>query len=213
METVWRKLCVTLLVLCPLISAAQYTYVNIKDRGNKVFSVFFKADYAYDVQIRLTDKSGRTLATEKVFSDGFEKPFNFSNLPDGEYFFRVKVSNNKFDYQVYLGEKTSAFLQEQKEKVAKRRQKKEKDKTESLKDRVLISSAGEDVTIELVDQQIEAVSVFFYVNNTDEFEYYYWEPKEKNSFSYNMSKFGAVPIRVEVVEDGKILAEKEIALN
>lgn len=211
MDRIWRKFFVLIVMLGPFLAVAQDMYVNIKDRGNKVFSVLFKADYPYDVQIRLTDKSGRTLATEKVYSDAFEKPFNFANLPDGVYFFRVKVSNNKFDYQVYLGEKTSAYLQEQKEKVAKRKEKKPKE--ESVKDRVLISSAGEDVTIELVDEQIEAVSVFFYVNNTDEFEYYYWEPKEKTNVSYNMSKFGAVPIRVEVVEDGKILAEKEIALN
>ncbi len=210
---VWRKLYfILLLVSCSMLARAQDTYVNIKDRGNKVFSVFFKADYQYDVQIRLTDKSGRTLATEKVYSDAFEKPFNFANLPDGVYKFQVKFSDTKFDYEVYLGEKTATYLTEQKVKKEKR-QKKSKDSSEKVKNRVLISAAGEDVTIELVDEQIEAISVFFYVNNTDEFEYYYWEPKEKNSFSYDMSKFGAVPVRVEVVEDGKILAEKEIALN
>lgn len=214
--SVWRNLLFLLLLIVePSLVHAQDTYVNIKDRGNKVFSVFFKADYQYDVQIRLTDDSGRTLATEKVFSDGFEKPFNFANLPDGIYKFQVKFSDTKFDYEVYMGEKSATYLTEQKVKKEKQREKrkKEKEKDPTAKDRVLISSAGEDVTIELVDNQIEAISVFFYVNNTDEFEYYYWEPKDKNSFSYDMSKFGSVPVRVEVVEDGKILAEKEIALN
>ena len=205
----------SLLVLGPVLVNGQDTYLNIKDRGGKVFSVVFKADYQWDVSIRLTDDNGRTLATEKIFSDGFEKPFNFSNLPDGLYKFQVKYSDTKFDYEVYLGEKTATYLTEQKVRKEKNRQKriKEKQKNPAAKDRVLISSAGEDVTIELVDEQIEAISVFFYVNNTDEFEYYYLEPKKKNSFSYDMSKFGSVPVRVEVVEDGKILAEKEIALN
>lgn len=213
---IWRKLVFFLLLFSgSVLVYGQDSYLNIRDRGNKVFSVVFKADYQWDVSIRLMDNSGRTLATEKVFSDAFEKPFNFSNLPDGVYKFQVKYSDTKFDYEVYLGEKTAAYLTEQKVKKEKRREKrvKDKEKNPAAKDRVLISAAGEDVTIQLVDEQIEAISVFFYVNNTDEFEYYYWEPKEKNSFSYDMSKFGAVPVRVEVVEDGKILAEKEIALN
>lgn len=213
---IWRKLVFFLLLISGSGSVyGQESSLFIRDRGDKVFSVVFKADYQWDVSIRLMDNNGRTLATEKVFSDGFEKPFNFSNLPDGVYKFQVKYSDTKFDYEVYLGEKTAAYLTEQKVKKEKRREKRAKDKEKNsvAKDRVLISSAGEDVTIQLVDEQIEAISVFFYVNNTDEFEYYYWEPKEKNSFSYDMSKFGAVPVRVEVVEDGKILAEKEIALN
>ncbi len=212
----WRKLVFFLILISgPVLVYGQDTYLNIKDRGNKVFSVVFKADYQWDVSIRLTDDNGRTLATEKVFSDAFEKPFNFSNLPDGVYKFQVKFSDTKFDYEVYLGEKTATYLTEQKVKKEKQREKRVKDKQKNpaAKDRVLISTAGEDVTIQLVDKQIEAISVFFYVNNTDEFEYYYWEPKDRNSFSYDMSKFGAVPVRVEVVEDGKILAEKEIALN
>lgn len=212
----WGKIYFFLLLISgPVLVNGQDTYLNIKDRGNKVFSVVFKAEYQWDVLIRLTDNNGRTLATEKIYSDAFEKPFNFSNLPDGVYKFQVKFSDTKFAYEVYLGEKTATYLTEQKVKKEKQRQRrvKEKEKDPASKDRVLISAAGEDVTIELVDEQIEAISVFFYVNNTDEFEYYYWEPKDKNSFSYDMSKFGSVPVRVEVVEDGKILAEKEIALN
>lgn len=210
---IWRNILIVSFFIGPLAVFAQDTYVNIKDRGNKVFSVFFKADYQYDVQIRLMDDNGRTLATEKVYSDAFEKPFNFTNLPDGVYRFQVKFSETKFEYEVYMGEKTATYLTEQKEKKEKQREKRKKNKDVAAKDRVLISNSGEDVTIELVDEQIQAISVFFYVNNTDEFEYYYWEPKDKNSFSYNMSKFGAVPVRVEVVEDGKVLAEKEIALD
>ena len=171
---------------------------------SEIFKVFFQAELAYDVKIRLKSRSGRTLLEDKVYANGFMKPFNLTNLPDGEYTFHVDFGDERYQQKVILGTPKIA-----KEKVKKDR----RSRTKISQDRILISENDKDIRIAVVDEGIEALSIFFYLEDTDDFEYFYWEPTDIKEQRYKMSQFNASQIRVEVVENGKILAEKDIAKN
>ena len=164
--------------------------------------MFFHADYEYDVQIRLLDKRGKILISEKVYSAGFDRPFNLKNLPAGPYTFQVKYSSTKFEHGVTIAPPEELVL-------SKTRTPKEK-KSKERKEPVLINEADGIVNIKVVDEEIKALGIFFYLNNTDEFEYFHWEPSTITEQSYKLSMFDASLLRVEVVEDGKILASTEI---
>ena len=171
---------------------------------SEIFKVFFQAELEYDVKIRLKSRSGRTLLEDKVYANGFMKPFNLTNLPDGEYMFHVDFGDERYQQKVILGTPKIA-----KEKVKKDR----RSRTKISQDRILISENDKDIRIAVVDEGIEALSIFFYLEDTDDFEYFYWEPTDIKEQHYKMSQFNASQIRVEVVENGKILAEKDIAKN
>ncbi len=192
---------------------SQGALVKVKERTGLVYSVFFHADYEYDVVIRLMDAKGRTLISDKVYSDGFDKPYNLRNLPQGKYKFQVKYSGEKIEHEVLIGEHEQEVLS--KERVAKEKERaaKEGKKKEKAKEPVLIAESDVDVKIQVVDEEIEALGVFFYLDDTDEFEYFYWEPTQIKEQTYKLSKFEASTLRVEVVEDGKVLAKKQIAKN
>jgi len=190
---------------------AQDAMIKVKDRGEKVYSVFFKADYEYDVHIKLLDSRGNSLTSEKIWSDGFEKPFNLRNLPEGVYTFRIRYSDHRFEHSVAVGGEAEQVLASA--RIAKKREKeKNKDKN---KERILISEREDDLHIALVDEDISALSIFFYLNgSTEDFEYYYWEPvASKKEQTYDLKRFAGAPLRVEIIENGKILAEKLIATN
>ncbi len=188
------------------LAAYSQATVKVKERDGLVYSVFFHADYDYDVTIRLVDKRGQTLITDKLYSAGFEKPYNLRNLPEGSYRFQVKYSKEKFEHTIQIGAREQEILS--KVRVAK-----EKTKKVKIKDPIVILESAEDVKIQVKDPEIEALGVFFYIDNTDEFEYFYWEPNELREQSYKLSIFDATDLRIEVVEDGKVLAQKQIAKN
>ncbi len=205
-----RFLVLFMLFLGPALYA-QDAMIKIKDRGDKVYSVFFHADYPYDVIVRLVDGNGRPLNSEKIWSDGFEKPYNLKNLPEGVYTFKVKYSDHKFEHSVAVGEAAQIVLAEAR---TARKKNKEKEK-EKNQERILISESADDLRIALVDEDISALSIFFYLNgSTEDFEYYYWEPvPSKKEQTYDLKKYAGTPVRLEIVEDGKILAEKLLVTN
>ncbi len=190
-------------------SIAQDILVKVKEREGLIYSVFFHADYEYDVSIKLLDKGGRSLITDKVYSDGFDKPYNLRNLPAGVYKFQVKYSGEKFEQEISIGAREQEVLS--KERVAKTKEPKDKVKRVKMKFPVIIDETEENVKIAVKDPGIESLGVFFYLNDSDEFEYFYWEPTELKEQIYKLSQFDATNLRVEVVEDGKILASKQIA--
>lgn len=202
---------IALISLCILTFnvVGQETLVKVKEREGLVYSVFFHADYEYDVSIKLLDKGGRSLISDKVYSNGFDKPYNLRNLPAGTYKFQVKFSGEKFEQEISIGAREQEVLS--KERVAKTKAPKDKTKRVKMKFPVVIAETAENVKIEVKDPGIESLGVFFYLNDSDEFEYFYWEPTELKEQIYKLSQFDAANLRVEVVEDGKILASKQIA--
>ncbi|MEM9324405.1 MAG: hypothetical protein AAGA85_02060 [Bacteroidota bacterium] len=207
------RLTLLFLMLWGPVLYAQDAMIKIKDRGDKVYSVYFHADYEYDVIMNLVNERGSSLVREKVWSDGFEKPFNLQELPAGVYTFRVRYSDVTFEHSVAVGMEAEQLLAEA--RTEKRKQRKKNKEKEPERERILISETAEDLHIALVDEDISALSIFVYVEgSSDDFEYYYWEPMaSKKEQTYDLKRFEGVPLRVEVLEDGKILAEKMIATN
>jgi len=183
--------------------AAQESNVEVRQQaGTEVFKVFFQTEDMVDVSIKLKSQKGKTLFAEKMYADGFMKPYNLQNLPNGNYYFEIGFEENLVEKPFILGTPKVA-------KVKKDRRVKAKDIEKVL----IAQNETSKVKISLIDENIEAVSIFFYLEGTDEFEYFYWEPSGKNEYSYDLDRLNAEQIRVEVVENGKILAEKAIAKN
>ncbi len=55
-------------------------------RGTSVFKLYYKSPRTTDVHITIQDGRGSVLLTDRVrSSDGFLRPYNFGELPEGEY--------------------------------------------------------------------------------------------------------------------------------
>ncbi len=199
-STSMRKLFVVILLSVCIWANAQTAEV-LAHPGSEVFKVVFQSPELTSVKVELQSQRGKTLLTQEVSSQGFMKPYNLQNLPNGNYKFIIAFNGETVVRPITLG--TPKVAKEKKERRVK------------LKgsDRIMIAEVDQDVEISLVDESIEALSIFFYLEGTEDFEYFYWEPTENKKQSYDLSKFQASEIRIEVVENGKILAEKEIAKN
>lgn len=204
------KKLLTILLLVSLIAStsAQEGVVRVQETSaDKVFKLYFKADYEWDVKVQIQAKRGQHVLLDKVYSDGFVRPYNLSNLPEGRYVFNVSFGSTKYVEEVVIGDPEPERV-----KVAKG-PKKVKEKNVVAKERVRISESEKDVKIALLDEGIESLSVFIYLLDKDDFEYFYWEPAGKKEQLYDLQRFDAHSFKVEVVENGKVLAEKAFARN
>ena len=210
----------TILLLFLVISSqvfSQEAIVRVRQFGSKpVWGVLFQAEYSYDVKIKLLDSRGKLLMSNKLHSAGFQKPYNLSNLPDGDYRFYVEYSDTRIEKGITVEGNTLvggaiASRKPKAPKVAKEKTKKNKDAAQS--DRVLITEADNEIKLELKDKEIESISVFFYMGDTEDYEYFYWEPVGRFEQSYDLAKYTANQITMEVMGDGKVLAKHEIVKN
>ena len=200
---------------------SQEAIIRVRQFGTRpVWGVLFQAEYSYDVKIKLFDGKGKLLMSNKLHSAGFQKPYNLSNLPDGDYRFYVEYSDTRIEKGITVegNNVEGGYIAQRREKVpkapkvAKEKTKKGKDK-ESLGDRVLITEVDDKVKLELKDRGIESISVFFYMGDTEDYEYFYWEPVGRFEQSYSLEKYSANQITMEVMGDGQMLAKHEIVKN
>ncbi len=54
-------------------------------RNGEVFKVIYKSEQQAAVELKITDGNGNLVFREKIKSDGFIRPYNFSQLPKGDY--------------------------------------------------------------------------------------------------------------------------------
>ena len=177
----------TLLLLLLLVTAsAQNSNVEVRQRaGSEIVKIFFKTEDMVDISIKLKSQRGKTLFSEKMYADGFMKPYNLENLPNGNYYFEIGYGEELVEKPILLGTPKLAKVKKEKKPKAKEEEK------------VLIAqNNSSNIKISLIDEGIEAISIFFYLEGTDEFEYFYWEPSGNNEYSYDLDRLNAEQIRV-----------------
>jgi ABC-type transporter MlaC component len=71
-------------------------------RSGTVFKVFYKSAHSTDVKISITNKKDKVVFTETLRKiDGFVRPYNFTNLEEGEYTIEVTDEYGKQFHKVY----------------------------------------------------------------------------------------------------------------
>jgi len=72
------------------------SYVEVKKKDAHTFSLVYKSANAEKVNIRLMDENNRVVFSETIKKyDAFARPYNLSNLPEGEYTLEVIDANGK----------------------------------------------------------------------------------------------------------------------
>ncbi len=190
-----RKLFIVILLMACLAGSAQNATV-LSLPGNQVFKVFFKSPEPTEVRIELKSRGGRTLISQQMTSAAFVKPFNLTNLPEDQYTFFIAFNDEVVAREITVGTPKGW-----------------KDDLMGIEnsERIMIAAVDENVEIQLMDESIETLSIFFYMVGSNDFECYLWKPSDIKKQTYSLSGFQADQIRVEVVAEGKVLARKKIA--
>lgn len=78
--------------------------------GN-TFKLYYKGAQQADVKVSIRDASDRILYSETIKkSGGFVRPYNFSNLPEGDYTIQIADKNGRQTEKIaYTREKTETF--------------------------------------------------------------------------------------------------------
>ncbi|QSE98091.1 hypothetical protein [Fulvivirga lutea] len=70
-------------------------------KNDQVFKLFYLADDERDVNVKIVGKRGEVLFTEKINGlKGFTRPYNFENLPEGDYKFVVLDESGTMEFDV-----------------------------------------------------------------------------------------------------------------
>ena len=75
------------------------------------FKLYYKGPQQADVRVSIRDAGDHLLFSETIRkSDGFVRPYNFSNLPEGEYTFQITDKNgHQIEKISYTHEKRETF--------------------------------------------------------------------------------------------------------
>jgi hypothetical protein len=75
------------------------------------FKLYYKGPQQADVRVSIRDAGDHLLFSETIRkSDGFVRPYNFSNLPEGEYTFQITDQNGRQIEKIsYTHEKRETF--------------------------------------------------------------------------------------------------------
>ncbi|MEQ8924976.1 MAG: hypothetical protein RLO81_04135 [Fulvivirga sp.] len=70
-------------------------------KNEKVFKLFYLADDERNVNVKIVDRKGEVLYKEKISAvKGFTRPYNFENLPEGDYKFVVLDDSGIMEFDV-----------------------------------------------------------------------------------------------------------------
>lgn len=76
--------------------SSKRTGLAVVKKGEAVFQVFYQPESLSAVKISITDEAGKVLFTESYRkSDGFVRPFNFSEMSEGKYYLTVEDNAGK----------------------------------------------------------------------------------------------------------------------
>jgi hypothetical protein len=89
-------------------SAASFT---VKESKNSVFKVQYVSEQKGTVAVTILDKKNQVIFEEKIYSNGsFVRPYNFSNLTQGEYTIVMKDENGEQSQTInYSSAKMTSF--------------------------------------------------------------------------------------------------------
>jgi hypothetical protein len=77
---------------------------KVTNSGSDLFKVFYKASKSNDVKISIINEKERVVFSETVKkTDGFMRPYNFENLPEGRYIIDIQDENGEHVQKVNYG--------------------------------------------------------------------------------------------------------------
>ena len=84
-------------------------------KNGSTFKLFYKGAEQSDVKVLILNDENQIVFTEKIKNtDGFARPYNFSNLPEGHYSIQIKdnagVRTETVSHQIEREEKTMHLL-------------------------------------------------------------------------------------------------------
>jgi hypothetical protein len=100
-----KKSIVTVAALvASIVGFAQTSKVSVESspRGS-VYNLKYVSDKATKVNIVITDEDGKTILVDDLYGKNFIRPYNFSQLPQGDY--HVAVKNNDGTTELALNHK------------------------------------------------------------------------------------------------------------
>jgi hypothetical protein len=85
--------------------------VAVMSSGSNLFKVFYKSGKSNNVSLSIRNENNEIVFSEKLKkTDGFMRPYNFQNLPEGQYTIEVQDENGiqteKINYGIVKIEKT-----------------------------------------------------------------------------------------------------------
>jgi uncharacterized cupredoxin-like copper-binding protein len=83
---------------------AASSTVAVMNYGSNSFKVFYKAQKSGNVTVSIRNEKGEIVYSEKLLKiDGFIRPYNFENLPAGQYSIQIENQEGKQVEKVNFG--------------------------------------------------------------------------------------------------------------
>ncbi|RAW00103.1 hypothetical protein [Pseudochryseolinea flava] len=101
-----------LLSVSAFAEAPASTKAVVSSANNSVYSVVYKSDMAGDVKVSILDKNKKLIFTETIANvASFKRPYNFSQLAEGQYTIVIEDKAGKQLEQVnYTATKVESFV-------------------------------------------------------------------------------------------------------
>lgn len=84
---------ITILFFLISVSFASASSLEITPSSNAVYNVYYKGTETTVVKVTILDEKNNVVFTENIRSAGFKRPYNFRELPEGQY--KVVVSGKE----------------------------------------------------------------------------------------------------------------------
>jgi hypothetical protein len=103
---------VMLLSISAFADATASSMAVLSTTNKSVYSVFYKAEVAGNVKVSILDKNKKLIFTETISNvASFKRPYNFSQLAQGQYTIVIEDKNGKQVEQVnYVLNKVESFV-------------------------------------------------------------------------------------------------------
>ena len=83
---------------------SKSTGLAVVKKNESTFNLFYRPAGVTDVKVLIQDSKGKEIYSEKVRNtDGFTRPYTFSNLEEGEYSMTVVDGENRFTEKLSYG--------------------------------------------------------------------------------------------------------------
>src|SRR5689334_15914649 len=76
---------ITALFLMIAVTFASASSLEITPSSNAVYNVYYKGTEESAVKVTILNEKNRVVFTETIRSAGFKRPYNFRELPEGQY--------------------------------------------------------------------------------------------------------------------------------
>ena len=97
---------ITILFFLVAVSIASASSLEITPSSNAVYNVYYKGTETGSVKVTILNEKNKVVFTENIRSAGFIRPYNFRELPEGQY--KVVVSGKDGEQVQTINHKLAA---------------------------------------------------------------------------------------------------------